>query len=734
MVHKTLLYSGAALVVSHFGAGEALAQTDTGAAASQQIEQRTEPSQDAGGVADIVVTAERRESRLLETPVAVAAIATAQLERQGIDSFEDIQAVTPSLTFGKFSNYAVASLRGIGTDFGTISAEPSVAIFQDGVYLGPSSAQNVPSFDLERVEVLRGPQGTLYGRNAVGGTINYITRNPSFTPELNGIFELGRFGTGSASLGVSGPVVDDVLAVRVSGRVQVRDGYRVNDFNGDDADDLSSQSVAGTAMLKASDSFRLYLRGDYTHLKNSLPYERIQDSLGFNTIFGGSFTPDPAETRHFRNNTPTFSNFDAWGTSATAELELGKTTIRSISAYRKNSVDSLEDWDGSDANIANVSIADRFTQFTQEVNIFGTVLNDRVDWLLGGFYYDATGDSTFFSDGLLYSALLGVSNFSFVGHQKSSSVAGFGQVTAHVTDRLNLTGGLRYTRDRKTMDQSILIDQVVDICGVTTSKKWSAWTGTLSADYHVTDDAIVYARASKGYKAGGINLGQCADLFDPERLKSLEVGLRGSILNGKVQGALTAFYYDYAKIQFTTFTQTQATIDNVGGATVKGIELELNTSPARGLRFDGSLSFLDSSYDDQLVADPLLTGVYQIGGNALVRAPRWRGNLGAEYSFDAGSSKVTIRGETSFSAHYFHDIFNGEAALQSQTREPSYTISNARLIWKLNPRLEVQAFIENIEGNQYAYRRFVSSAFGGIVGQFSPPRTFGIRANVNFGR
>lgn len=718
--HK-LIFSASCCLTALMAATSAFAQT----------------AQDAGDD-QIVVTAERRESRLLETPLAVAAIPTQQLERQGIASLEDVQAVTPNLTFGQFSNFSLVSLRGIGTDFGTISAEPSVATFQDGVYQGASSAQTVPTFDLQRIEVLRGPQGTLYGRNSTGGAINFITRDPSFTNEANAALVIGDFERVTADLGVSGPLgLNDTLAGRFSVRYDTRNGYRENDYLNTDSDDLDARSAAGALLIRPNEGATIMLRADYTDRNSAQPYERIDDSLGFNTLFGGSFTPDAGETTHFRNDVDTATNAEVWGASATVSLDLNGVTLGSISAYRENNLTSIEDWDGSDGDILAVDDADTSQQFTQEFNLFGTAADGSLDWLLGAFYYDAHGTTFFDLSGGVITAFFLADTLTFDATQDSESVAVFGQATYHVTDRLNLTGGLRYTRDEKTMAQGILVNHVIDTCGAVTTDSWNAVTGTLAADYHLTPDAIIYARAARGFKAGGINAGECADGFDPEYVDSIEAGVRGTVLNHSLSGAITAFYYDYQGIQFTTFGATSATVDNVGGATIAGLELEYNYRPAfaEGLRIDGSVSYLQSEYDDQLVMDPFLTGPYDIGGNQLIRAPEWRANIGAEYRFGlTANSDLTVRAETAYSDHYFHDIFNGQAALQGETEEPSYTISNLRLIWEPHDRdLEVQLFVDNIEEHQYAYRRFVGSSFGGITGQFSPPRTFGVRISAGFG-
>jgi iron complex outermembrane receptor protein len=798
------------------GAGPVLAQSET--------------QSDGGGgrETEVVVTAERRATALQDTPLSITALTSERLEVQGIDTIEDVQFNTPNLTFGSLANFTLISLRGVGLDLTSLAGETSVATFLDGVYQGQTFVQNVPSFDLERIEVLRGPQGTLYGRNSTGGAINFITRDPSETFEANAALLAGEYSRFGADLGLTGPLGPNAQA-RASVRYESRDGYRKNLFNGQDFDDLKSWSARGALNIEPSESFDLILRADYTSRESSPVRQAIQSvanpgqtpelplsvfslpgpvlaGLGplFSTadiarlagrspaqFFGlaqpGRFT-DPTETTDFFNDAPNSSEFTVAGTSATATWEFGNVTLKSITGYRDSEVDNVADQDGTSAPILTVDYNQNAQQFTQEFDLLGEAADGKFEWLVGAFYFDEDAAATFdfFLPALtqlinlsasatnpapppLYSLSLPLGGGSIVNFvqlgadpvlgrrfstnavpstaylgfrllQQSTSAAIFSQGTVHLSDDLRVTGGLRYTRDEKTANRSLHSNFVpaAALCTLRNeSKSWEATTGTASLDYDVNDDTLVYGRVSKGYKAGGFNPGECAGAFDPESIWAYEAGLKAVTLGGQLLANTSLFYYDYKDIQFTTFIGNASLIRNAAGATVWGAEVEFGISPdaAPDFQVDGSLAYLKSEYDSARFQDPFNLATQDIGGNQLIRAPEWKANVAAQYTWRAGGlGAVTLRGETAYSAEYFHDIFNGKAPNQSATKEDAYTISNLRLIWSPeNEVAEVQAFVENIEDTIYAYGRPSSGTSGNIAGEFSPPRTYGVRVAFKWG-
>ncbi len=370
------------------------------------------------------------------------------------------------------------------------------------------------------------------------------------------------------------------------------------------------------------------------------------------------------------------------------------------------------------------------------------------DWTGGTVAANVTDPST---------AFLG-----FATTQKSQSVAGFTQLTYKLTDALRVTGGLRYTVDDKSVVRTLhsnLIETFINFGALTPtapdgtprlcdkqklSKTWSALTGTADVDYDAAPGTMVYAKYSRGYKAGGFNPGECGKPFDPEHLTSYEAGVKSIFWDGQILTNAALYYYDYTNIQFTLFVPNQSFIRNAGSATAWGAELEyqLDPSSAPGLQFDGSLSYEHSAYGAGSFSDPALVvptppGI-SIKGNELIRAPKVKLNLAGQYAFqvkDLGS--LLFRFEGSYTDTIYNDIFNGKAPFEGTFTQPSYWIVNARLIWTPEDSpYEVQLFADNLSNTYYATNRVgfnTPTSLDTVAGQFGPPRTFGIRVSAKFG-
>lgn len=822
--------SASALRATLLGASAiGLGLSGIGIAAHAQESDFVEATDEARTLGTVIITSERREQSLQDAPLAVTALTAETLETQQIASIEDIQLVVPNLTFGSLTNFTQISLRGVGLDVTTLAGETSVATFQDGVYLGQTFVQNVPSFDLERVEVLRGPQGTLYGRNATGGAINFISRDPSEVPEFNAGLTIGNYDRIAVDLGASGPL-SDVVSARASLQHDQRSGYRDNLLTGEDEDDLDSIAGRVALVFEPNSDFKFTFRGDVTDRETSPVNQAIASvltptgttpempvgpfslpgavlgqlglipaadaaALGLQTpadFFGltqpGVFT-DPTETTDFYNDAPSESQFDVWGISGTVEWNLSEDVLlKSITAHRDSEFTSMFDNDGTSASVLASQSGQGGEQFTQEINLIGTSFDDRLDWVLGAFYFDEEAEATFNFDLVALGELINLSgstgtlgappfNLNIAGggapilpllqlgadpllgqsfatgqipatgylgfqtFQDSQSIAIFGQGTWHASDNVRLTGGLRYSEDEKDVRRSLRSNfvPVVALCDeAPESQTWDAVTGTAAIDFDVDEDTLIYGRVSRGYKAGGFNPGACAGSFDPETLWSYEVGLRSQPFGRQVTANATAFYYDYTDIQFTTYIGNAAIIDNAADAKIYGAELEFVIAPdsAPGFRADGSISYLNSEYGEFSFQDPFALATLDVEGNQLIRAPEWKFNVGAEYTFSGTPiGDLTFRGETAYSDDYFHDIFNGQAPGQSATAEDSYTISNFRVIWAPTgtPDFQIQGFVENIEDTLYAFARPGSATSGNISGQFSAPQTYGVRITKKWG-
>lgn len=395
-------------------------------------------STEATGVEELVVTAEKRETQLQRTPAAITAISETRIELQNITGVEQLQFNVPSMVFGQQTGFSFITLRGIGTDVTDISSEPSVATYQDGVYTGSLLTQSLPEFDLQRIEVLRGPQGTLYGRNATGGVINYITKAPSFEPEVNLGLTLGTYKRGAIEGGATGALVPDKLAYRVSFRTETREGYRKNLNLGIREDDLDQWGGRAALLYTPNESFSATWRADYLDQKTSNPYTflsgqplvvfgpldllmspaaplgvfsqpasyftanpgllspqdiarlnggSIAEFAGFSSR-PGPLPPNPNETTDVSTAVPTRSDVQSGGTSITLDWDLGGVNVKSITGFRYGKMDTIIDSGGiPTANVYFNPLYQSSNQWTQEFDISGSGFDDRLTWLLGAFYF-----------------------------------------------------------------------------------------------------------------------------------------------------------------------------------------------------------------------------------------------------------------------------------------------------------------------------------------------------------
>jgi iron complex outermembrane recepter protein len=783
---------------------------------------------ESNGLEEIIVTAQKRSESLQSTPLAVSAFTSEALEQKQISGVAQLQFNVPSLVFAQLTGYSQLSLRGIGSDLTVTAGEPTVATFQDGVYLGQLFAQSVPSFDLERIEVLRGPQGTLYGRNSTGGTINYITKAPSHNFGANFAVGYGSYNKVVVEGGVTGPIIKDTLSARISAKYEDRDGYRTNLFDGKKYDANRQYSVQGALLFEPTSDFSVTLRGDLTR-QTSTPVQQLISVLpsaagispgtpvgifslpgpvlatlgplfsaadlariGNGTVAGlyglsrpGVGGPDPSNSLSFANDFPGRTVVNLKGVSGTLVWGSDALTVKSITAYRYSDLSVRTDNDGTSAPILYEDpINQSSKQFTQEINISGKALDNRLDWLVGGYYFHdrgvlkadlfvpslgelivASGSFTnqsapvpvfnlsqpfipnllqIISDPVLGRTLVSgttqtIGFLGFGADQTSKSAALFGQTTFSITDKLHFTAGLRYTKDTKEVFRQLHSNFVpaAALCDVRSKKSWDAVTGTAGLDYKISDQTLAYAKVSRGYKAGGFNPGECSNSFNPETIWAYEGGLKSTFADGQARVNLAGFYYTFNNIQFTTYIGNASTIRNAANAKLYGLEAEYTIRPRalEGFQLDGSGSYIHSAYGSQLLQDPLGLATLDIKDNQLIRAPKWKLNLGAQFGTDIGTlGAFTLRGETSYTSTVYHDVFNGKAPSQAGTIQPSFWISNARLIWQpAGGQFEAQAFVENIGNSLYAYSRVGSATASAITGQFSPPRTYGIRVSMKLG-
>ncbi len=844
------LLASAAMSPMIFGHAAWAQSVPAAAAQPSAASSSTAPGENAA-MPEVVVTAQKRRENLQKTPVAVTALTATQIEASGITGGQQLQREVPSLTFGNNNGYNYISLRGIGSDTITTAAETSVGTYIDGVYINGLLTESIPNADLERIEVLRGPQGTLYGRNTTGGVINYITKAPSFTPGANLAASYGNYDSRSFDAGATGPLIGDLAAFRVSGHYDDNDGYRFNLDTHERGDSSQTTSMRGTVLFKPSSTVTFTLRGDFARNYSSNPSELLSEHsadglasqstpLGlfsqpaavlaqipgllspadlaklnggsiaqlFNLIQPGPTAPNPNKSLDYSNALPNRFRVDSAGASGTLDWDFGSASMKSITAYRYSRLDLSSDNAGSGAQFVGLSPLDqKGHQFTQEIDFSGKALDGKLDWLVGGFYFHdkssvvvdiflpattqtAIAGLSFANSNAAYpyqlnlsqpylanlfqvasplatvegsgsdpltgqvlTAGVSVPSTAFIGYktdQTSESIAGFAQATYHVTDRLRLSGGFRYTQDKKDVDRTshsnllVALGEAAALCqDAEASKTWSSPTGTAGLDYDISRHVLGYAKISFGYKAGGFNPSECSGSFNPEKLTAYETGLKTTLADGQVRLNVAGYYYDYSDIQFTTYIDANSTIKNAGSATAYGIEAEYRIYPRsfEGFSIDGSASYEHSSYGHGLFQDSAFQfpgAGADIGGNSLIRAPEWKADFGAQYAKPiAAGGVVTLRGEAAYTSDIANDIFNGGVPFASQTTQPGYWLLNAYLGWvSSDGGLSAQLFGDNLTNEYYTTIRAevnTPSSVIGTTGRFAPPRTFGVRLAMKFG-
>ncbi len=468
------------------------------------------------GIEEIVVTAEKRETNLQETPIAITAITSDAIADQGIEDFSDVQSVAPSLVYAEIADMAQITMRGIGVDISTLDAEPGVAVHSDGVYRGGLTSSAQTFFDLERIEVLRGPQGTLYGRNSTGGSLNVITRLPGEVPgvELSALY--GAFDRHRLSIAADVPLIDELLAVRGAFAYDSRDGYRDNEFLGTDFDAARVRNAKLAALFTPTDDVDFVLRAEWGASETTGPqFDKTDDhpvpplflstsnpggilnfpgvcdpALTCAQVFGLTLSPpgqtsgDPQNVLH---DGSTLFERDSWGVSGTLTWDAADAVqVKWIGAYFNVEHDGFQsENDGTTITYLTDDYFQENKEWSQEINVSGNI-GDRFEWIVGGFYYDSDIDETFsFTLPALqatFEAIFGIFGggpplppgtltffnthldgsrdafpwLDFQLLQDLNSLAFFGQGTFDVTDRWRVTGGLRWTKDEKDVTHSLL--------------------------------------------------------------------------------------------------------------------------------------------------------------------------------------------------------------------------------------------------------------------------------------
>ena len=851
----------------------AVAQT-AGASAGAAV-----PAESSGEIAEIVVTAQKRAENVQQVPIAISAFTAQALQERAVGNIAQLSAIAPNVNldagtpFSGSTAVLSAYIRGIGSDDFAFNIDPGVGIYLDGVYLARTVGANQDLPDVERIEVLKGPQGTLFGRNTIGGAISIVTHDPGKEFRFSGDVTTGSYGLLQARGTVDVPLADSLYSSFTFG-VRSRDGYLKRipypDQRANNAPPFSAFSAAGydsagsegannntnlRAKLKWDDGgrFRITLSGDYSRDRGTsankllattenlpgnfagsfhLPgtafdptgqtgflfaglynfcigatSQQIADrgAQGLCGVSGTQFNPqfqlqsiagvnvdgNPANDRlpwdgryliadpdksYATGNS--FSRLTNWGLGGTIDFDLSDSVaLKSITAYRQLDWTAGLDADGSPLNFLQLSFEMKQWQFSQEVQLLGKALDDKLNYVLGGYYFKEAGnlhDFVTFAEGQV--------QVDGPNRLETENYAFFGQLDYRPIDLIGITVGGRYTNEKKTFEGgqqelngfnyklfgcsdangNITPDAPFPLAPVISCKQgldfptgsnpvrvyvpgvnrksFSNFSPKVGLQAHPSRDLMLYASWSKGYKTGGWTTrltnpqGNVAPDFNEEKATTWEVGVKSTLLDRHLQLNAAAFRTDYKDIQLNIQIGTSPTIANAGDARIQGFELEMVAAPVRGLTINGSIGYVDAHYTSVSTAAAAVGGAnpYQAGtlvGRDLPKTPHWKINVSPRYEFTlANGGSVIVLGDWTHTSSAWNDTQRTYALLRKASDQVNASIGYREPggHWSLT------AGATNLTKERFLTSGGSNLANGTIFGTYNRPREWYARLGVKF--
>lgn len=711
-----------------------------------------------GGLEEIVVTARRREESLQTAPVSVAAFTAAALERQGIDTLVDLGSHVPNLSMisgqGGGATQTQVSIRGVGQSDFILTSDQSVGLYVDGVYLPRSMGAALDLIDIERIEVLRGPQGTLFGRNTTAGAIQIIS-----APPQDALFAKAELTTGSFDrLDFKGSLnmpLGEQIASRISLASLNQDGYGTRLF--DNTDGADTDVLAGRAAFRAelTDNLQADLIVDYSRKRGHGGLERLVNidpsdpNLAFYNSFLVSQGLPPADERFITPDVHTTwsgsrnqDDNEMGGASLTLDWSGAALHFKSITAWRTLQVQSGYDFDGTPYPLAEQALHLDQEQISQELQLSGDAFGDRLQWMTGLFYFgeDAQDlqDVPFYQpvvatgDGSFVRVPGGFSLMSFIS-QDTRSYAAYGQGTYRFTDKWSVTAGLRYTDEKKTLDSYLITGAFVRPPG-TVSESWSDLSPRLGLEYRISDRAMTYVSASRGFRSGGFNGRNISpnppQSFDPETIWAYELGLKTETDNRRLRFNSAVFYYDYSDFQGLTLGSFSGLVINVGNIAkveMYGAEFDLAARPTEALQ----LSFA-AGYTHHDIAEVEPGAQITIRPDTrLVNAPEWTATAAIDYRVGAGKAgDIDLHLDYGWKSEieFFLPNYPDEG-------QDAYGVLNARVGFAPAGRSwRVEVFGNNLADEEYRVFAENGTALGvpATTAAYARPREWGARFKIEF--
>lgn len=717
MIEQATFRSGHRLAKLALLGGAAIAATGLGYSlpASAQAVARADAD-----TSEIVVTARRREEKVHDIPASLNVFGGAQLENTAVTRLDELQYRTPGLKVTG-GGVATVAVRGVSNNVGGSGSGGSVAIHLDGVYAPRPAFVLMESYDLDRVEVLKGPQGTLYGRNATGGAINMVTRNPGSDFGIDGFVGYGTNNLVRAQAAINLPFENG--GIRVSGAYSHDDGYtkNINPAGGRiDARDFKSVRVKG--VYNFSDT-----------VKGTVTVQFVDDDSNIgdagsnnpNTPNFASLGRQRESARRINIDTPPIGEQKVFFVSAVLEADLGDVKLRSISGYLHNSTYLVQDSDGSSAPIEVATGTTRSNYVSQEFNLSGGS-DTGFSWTAGVY---GSQEQTRNASELVDNDFPVIDPYIYYSAQtrdRARTFAAFGEATfafGHVT----VVSGARYTKQtiRGRIDGSIL----GTVVGSDGQEKDDGFTPRALVQYRPNDATMLYASVTRGTKGGGLNYSRPVRSYRPEKIWAYEAGAKNRLWNGLANLDFSAFYYDYSNLQLRTAVfppgeGVQIRVSNVAKAPIYGAEMAFDVHPVKGLSLEAAGGYLHTHLKDFISPSTLqnLSGPLPI-------SPKWTLTAAAEYKFDiANAGAVTVRGEYNYTSGIIFPALSNPAL----ERQGGVGLINASLRYDLpGDRIYVAVIGRNLSNKLYLTNRFFFDGFSDVE-TYAAPRTVEARLGFKF--
>ena len=710
----------------------------TGAVAFPPVTLAAEPS----ALEEIVVTARKREEKLQDLSAAVSVVSAEALRNLNMSDVKDIGAIIPSINVGEAIGIMKINMRALSNTTVVRGEDSEVVIHEDGAVISRAESQSTAFFDLDHIEVLRGPQGTLYGRNSTGGTINLITAKP--TEELSGYANatLGNYNLAKFEAAVAGP-----LSERVLGRIALvsasHDGYSKNIAdNHDDFNDLRRWAARGHLQFNFSDNVRFLLTGEYSAQNDASGHLTYLDTIyaGVAPPYGSDGFSDPKSRDGSLSIQPQMKRTTK---SITGTLDWQLTdnlALRSISNYRTLDFFNWSDLDVSLASYVDVGLPMDDEQYSEELQLIYD--SNKLHALAGVFYYNEKFSGT--TD--VYLRFANSTLFQFVGKSSTEALSPFWNAAYDLTDHFSIRAGGRLNSEDRSIENYRFLagnqnGQLLD------KRSFSQYTGEYGLDFHFSDNALVYYTFSQGFRSGAALVMQIdSPIIKPTTVDNHEIGLRVQTSDGRFATSINVFdatVNDLQRAQTTPIYDENGDavgaalrINNIKEMDTKGVELQADWLPTDALRFSVSLVNIDAKFKDYLTVDPFvqvpsgqLPEFIQVAGNTPRLTPDWRGHLHGDYTFDVANGATLSAGlDLTYVGKQYFDEFNREPFV-----EDPYTLVDANLIYRTaSDKWSVILWGKNLSNEKRLYDTNYS-VFGSIKNKFLiAPLTFGLTTSYSF--